>query len=364
MTTIVLSAGGTGGHLFPAQALASELVRRGRRIVVMTDRRGHRYESAFPGAVIEQVPSATFAGPAAARITAPLRIASGILVSLCRLWRIRPAAVVGFGGYPSFPVMIAASLGGFPTLVHEQNAVLGRVNRKLAARVSAVAASLPLARFVPRDAARIVYTGNPVRPEAAKLSTFPYDAPAEGGAIRLLVFGGSQGARVLSELVPAAISRLPEDVRSRLQVMQQCRPEDLETVRAAYAAAGIKAELAAFFDDLPVRMAAAHLVISRSGASTICELAVVGRPAILIPFPYATDDHQTANAAVLADAGAAWLVPQRDLLPETLAYLLKEVFGAPEELARRAQAARALAKPDATARLADEVERIACAEAA
>lgn len=355
--TIVLTAGGTGGHLFPAQALAGELRARGRSIIVMTDARGRNYESAFPGAAIEQVPSATFVGSLLARLLAPLRILFGFFVSLRKLLNVRPAAVVGFGGYPSLPVMFAAQLSGFPTAIHEQNAVLGRANRQLAPRATAVAASLPLVRFVPKT--RVVYTGNPVRPEAAKLADIPYQPPDKSGVIHLLVFGGSQGARALSELVPSAVARLADDIRARLTVVQQCRTEDLASVRAAYAASNVTAELATFFDDLPARMAAAHLVISRSGASTISELTVTGRPAILIPFPFATDDHQTANASVLSDAGAAWLVQQRDLTPEIMARLLEDTFGNPQELARRAHAARALAKPDATARLADLVDSLA-----
>ncbi|HEY6578121.1 MAG TPA: undecaprenyldiphospho-muramoylpentapeptide beta-N-acetylglucosaminyltransferase [Rhizomicrobium sp.] len=362
--TVVLSAGGTGGHLFPAQALAGELTRRGRRIVVMTDRRGRNYDSVFPGAAIEQVPSATFAGSPTARLSAPPKILAGILVSLGKLRRIGPAAVVGFGGYPSLPVMIAAWFGGYPTAIHEQNAVMGRVNRRLAARVNAVALSLPLSRFAPKDASRIVYTGNPVRPEAAKLASAPYDLPSPDGPIRLVIFGGSQGANALSELVPAAIARLPEALRGRLEVTQQCRAEDIQRVRATYGVVNVKAELRTFFDDLLVRLAAAHLVIARSGASTVGELAAIGRPAILIPFPFATDDHQTANAAVLANAGAAWLVQQRDLTEQTLAQLLQEILAAPEELAQRARAAHALGRPDATERLADLVDKIAHAEAA
>lgn len=364
MTMIVLSAGGTGGHLFPAQALAGELVRRGRQVVVMTDRRGRNYESAFPGATIEQIPAGTFAGSLATRLAAPLKIIAGVLVSFARLRRIKPAAVVGFGGYPSLPVMTAARLGGYATAIHEQNAVLGRVNRRLAARVNAVAASLPLSRFLPKDMSRVVYTGNPVRPEAAKLASSDYVAPGADGPIRLLVFGGSQGARALSELVPAAIARLPEKLRARLEITQQCRAEDIERVRAGYGAIDVRAELKTFFDDLPARIAASHLVISRSGASTVCELAVIGRPAILIPFPFATDDHQTANAVVFADAGAAWLVQQRDLTGQKLATMLEDICSNPAELLRRARAAHALGKPDATANLADLVDRIAHAEAA
>ena len=359
MTTIVLSAGGTGGHLFPAQALAAELLRRGNRIVVMTDARGRNYGSQFPGAAIETVPAATFADRSfVSLLLAPFEIAGGILVGLAKLLRLRPAAIVGFGGYPSLPVMIAARLAGFPTAIHEQNAVLGRVNRRIASGVRAVAASFPFASFAPRNAERIVYTGNPVRPEVQALSGAPYHAPSADEAFRLLVFGGSQGARALSEIVPAAIAHLPEDLRRRFEIVQQCRPEDIEAVRAAYAAAGVKAELAAFFNDLPARMARAHLVVARSGASTISELTVIGRPSILVPYPFATDDHQSANADVLARAGAAWSIQQKDLGAERLAALLREIASAPSELAARAAAAHEIGKPDAAARLADLVDRI------
>jgi UDP-N-acetylglucosamine--N-acetylmuramyl-(pentapeptide) pyrophosphoryl-undecaprenol N-acetylglucosamine transferase len=359
MSAIVLSAGGTGGHLFPAQALAGELLSRGLPVVVMTDRRGRHYESAFPGAKIEQVPSATFVGSILSRVLAPLRIVAGIAVSFFKLRRIKPSAVVGFGGYPSLPVLAAALMDGVPTAIHEQNAVLGRVNRQFADRVKAVAASLPFARFAPKDSSRIVYTGNPVRPEAAKLAAAPYMPPRENDTIRLLVFGGSQGARALSEVVPAAIASLPPELRARLSIVQQCRPEDIGQVRAVYAKAEVNAELGAFFDDLPARMAAAHLVIARSGASTLSEVMVIGRPAILIPYPFATDDHQTANAAVLANAGAAWLVQQRDLSPEMFAHRLQSILFAPDELARHAAAALSFGKPDAASRLADVVEQIA-----
>jgi UDP-N-acetylglucosamine--N-acetylmuramyl-(pentapeptide) pyrophosphoryl-undecaprenol N-acetylglucosamine transferase len=359
MSTIVLSAGGTGGHLFPAQALAAELLRRGRRIVVMTDSRGRNYEAAFPGSTIETVPSASPTNTnLAGQILAPFEIVRGILVGLIKLLRLRPAAVVGFGGYPSLPVMIAAWLGGFPTAIHEQNAVLGRVNRLIAGRMRAIAASFPFERFAPKQTQRIVYTGNPVRPEVVARAHAAYRPPGPDGPIRLLVFGGSQGARALSELVPAAVTLLPDDLQQRLEIAQQCRPEDIDAVRAAYARTRAKVELAAFFGDLPTRMEKAELIVGRSGASTISELAVIGRPAILVPFPFATDDHQTSNARVLAEAGAAWLIQQRDLTSENLAVLLEQIFANPNDLARRAQAAAQLGKPDAAARLADLVEQI------
>jgi UDP-N-acetylglucosamine--N-acetylmuramyl-(pentapeptide) pyrophosphoryl-undecaprenol N-acetylglucosamine transferase len=359
MTTFVLSAGGTGGHLFPAQALAAELTARGRRIAVMTDARGTHYPTFFPGAAIEIVPAAAFSDRSlAGRFTAPFEILAGIVVALAKLSRIRPAAVVGFGGYPSLPVMVAACLARWPTVIVAPDAVLGRANRLVADYVEAIAGGLPLKRFLPKDMSKVVYTGNPVRPEVTALKDVSYRTPTPGGALNLLIFGGSQGARALSDIVPAAIAMLPQDVRARLDVVQQCRPEDLERVRASYGQSGVKAELAPFFNDLPRRMADAHLVIGRSGAGTVAELMVIGRPAILVPLPHALDDNQTPNADALAEAGGGWRIAQRELTPEKLSDLLEAAFSSPDELARRAAAAHALARPDAAARLADLVERI------
>jgi UDP-N-acetylglucosamine--N-acetylmuramyl-(pentapeptide) pyrophosphoryl-undecaprenol N-acetylglucosamine transferase len=357
MSTIVLSAGGTGGHLFPAQALAAELAQRGRRIVVMTDARGHNYGAAFPGADIETVPSGSFANRSQ-MLTAPFAIFAGVFVALRKLLHLKPAAVIGFGGYPSLPVMIAASFSNVPTAILEQNTVLGRVNRLVANRVRVVAAAFPIARFAPRDPSKVVMTGNPVRPEVLEAANMPYNAPTPEGPLHVLIFGGSQGARALSEVVPQAIALLSGDLRSRLSVVQQCRPEDLENVRAVYTEAKIDAELAVFFTDLPARIAAAHLVIARSGAGTLAELAAIGRPAILIPLPAATDDHQTPNADVFANAGAGWRVPQEQLTPQFLAAMLEQAFAVPEDLAKRAAAARTLARPDATQRLADVIENL------
>ena len=365
MTTIVLSAGGTAGHLFPAQALAAELSRRGRNIVVMTDSRGKNYGAAFPGATIETVPSGSPSeGSTLARLLFPFAVLRGIVVAFAKILRIKPSAVIGFGGYPSLPVIVAALLGGYPTAIHEQNAVPGRVNRLVASHVKAIAASFPFARFAPANAKAVTLTGNPVRPEAAALSTAVYQPIGTTGPIRILVFGGSQGARALSEVVPAAIARLPTASKSRLEIAQQCRPEDLEFVRLAYATGGVNADLASFFNDLPARIADAHLVISRGGASTVSELAAIGRPAILIPYPFATDDHQTANASVLANANAGWSIQQNELSPEKLATMLEQILSNPDELVRRAKAAHALGKPDAAERLADLVERIGLKEAA
>jgi UDP-N-acetylglucosamine--N-acetylmuramyl-(pentapeptide) pyrophosphoryl-undecaprenol N-acetylglucosamine transferase len=354
MSTIVLSAGGTGGHLFPAQALAGELTRRGRKIVVMTDTRFANYTTKFPGAVIETVPSSPFNA-----LSAPFKIAAGIMLAFAKLIRLKPAAVIGFGGYPSVPVMLAAWMARRPTAILEQNAVVGRANRLVMNKVGAVAAAFPIARFAPRDKSKIVLTGNPLRPEVTALWGAPYSLPMADGAIRLLVFGGSQGARAFSKIVPAALTRLPHILKHRLHLVQQCRPEDLEQVREIYANAEIRAELAPFFHDLPARMAAAHLVIGRAGAGTVAELMAIGRPAILVPLPYALDDNQTPNADLLADAGAGWRLRESDLSPDLLSQMLTAIFNDPLDLQHRAAKAHALAVPDAASKLADLVEGLA-----
>ncbi len=353
MSVIVLSAGGTGGHLFPAQALAGELVKRGRDIVVMTDARFANYATAFPGARIQTVPSSPFSS-----LAAPFKIGAGIVIALARLLTLKPAAVIGFGGYPSVPVMLAATLARLPTAIIEQNAVVGRANRLVMNRVRVVAAAFPIARFAPDDKSKIVLTGNPLRPEVEELWGAPYNVPDAKGALRLLVFGGSQGARAMSEIVPAALTRLPHDMKMRLSVVQQCRPEDIEQVREIYRNAEIRADLQPFFTDLPRRMAETHLVIARSGAGTVAELMAIGRPAILVPLPGALDDNQTPNAEILSRADAGWTVRQSDLTPDLLARMLTGIFADPLALARRAAAAHALATPHAAAKLADVVERL------
>ena len=338
--TIVLAAGGTGGHLFPAQALAEVLARRGWKIVVMTDARFANYATQFPGTSIETVPSSPFSS-----ILAPFKILAGIVTAFAKLRRLKPAAVVGFGGYPSVPVMMAAVAAGLPTAVIEQNTVVGRANRLVMNKVGRVAAAFPIARFAPADRAKIVLTGNPLRPEVEALYGRAYEAPLAGGPLRLLVFGGSQGARAFSEIVPAALTRLPHDLKMRLSVVQQCRAEDLEAVKTIYANAEIRAE--------------AHLVIGRSGAGTVAELIAIGRPAILVPLPTAMDDHQTDNAAILSRANAGWLSPQKTLTPETLSDLLQSLFRDPATLAAKAEAAHKLAIPHASENLAEMVEQLA-----
>ena len=357
--TFVLAAGGTGGHLFPAQAVAGELMRRGRRVVVMTDGRGHQYRTAFPGAEIATVPAATFSGRSPLKWAgAAARILAGIVSAFCALRKIRPQAVVGFGGYPSLPIIVAAWLARIPRALHEQNAVLGRVNRIIAPVSGMIAASFPFARNAPKHAERVKIIGNPIRDEVRALAGAPYAPPDAHGPVHILIFGGSQGARALSEIVPAALSQLSRDLRARLEITQQCRPDDVAKVKEHYVAEGIKAEVESFFSDLPRRIAAAHLVISRSGASTLSELAVIGRPAILIPYPFAMDDHQTANAEVLTKANAAWMVQQNTLDATKLAKMLEDILSNPSELAERAANAAKLGRPEAASRLADIVESL------
>lgn len=358
---ILLAAGGTGGHVFPAVALARELAGRGRAVALATDERGERYEEIFAGFSVHRVASGTPTGrDLLGRAVAVGSIAKGVVQARALFRRLRPAAAVGFGGYPSLPTMMAA-LGRLPTAIHEQNAVLGRVNRLIAPRVDRIALSFAeTAGLDERARRKAALTGNPVRPEVMGLP--PYEAPA--GEFRLLAFGGSQGARSMGEVVPTAIALLADELRARLRVTQQARPEDIDDVRAAYAEIGVSADVAPFFADLPARLAAAHLVIARSGAGTVSELAVAGRPAILTPYVFATDDHQTKNARALVEAGAAWLLRNGEFRADRLATLLTELAADPARLVAAAGKALAVGAPDAAARLADLVERLAPANGA
>jgi UDP-N-acetylglucosamine--N-acetylmuramyl-(pentapeptide) pyrophosphoryl-undecaprenol N-acetylglucosamine transferase len=352
---IVVAAGGTGGHFFPAEALAAEFLARGHRIALMTDARSAGLRSSvFAGHEQIVLPGAGLAGRGAKAISGAAGLARGVLRARAVLRRLAPAALVGFGGYPSVPPVLAArSLGRLrPRIVlHEQNAVLGRANRFLARRADLLALSFANTQRLPaRVPTRVV--GDPVR---AAFQPVEYAAPE--GDIRLLVLGGSLGARVFSDIVPPAVALLPEPLRRRVRVVQQCRAEDVARVRAAYQAQGTKAELATFFHDVPQRLAASHLVIARAGASTVAELAIVSRPAILVPLPHAIDDHQTANASALADAGAAWLMPQAGFTPPALAELLGRTLADPAGLAAASAAAARQAHAEAAAALADLVEQ-------
>ena len=356
---VLLAAGGTGGHLFPAQALADVLQKRGAVIDLATDVRAAHFK--FPARAVHLIPSATLRGrnPLALARTAML-----LLLGTAKAWlmlgRVCPAVVVGFGGYPTVPPLLAAALRGIPTVLHEQNGVMGRANRLLAARVTTIATGFrTLARLDPRLQGKVTFTGNPVRREVIAAAATPYAAPEPGGKLRLLVFGGSQGARVMAEVVPAAVELLSADLRARLVVVQQARAEDLDAVRATYARLGIAAETAPFFPDLPARMAAAHLIVSRSGASTVAELSAIGRPALLVPLPHALDQDQFANAGVLAAAGGAIRIEQRNFTPERLAAEIAALAGDPGRLARMAAAAKSAGTLDASERLADLVLKVA-----
>jgi UDP-N-acetylglucosamine--N-acetylmuramyl-(pentapeptide) pyrophosphoryl-undecaprenol N-acetylglucosamine transferase len=355
---LVIAAGGTGGHMFPAQALAETMLARGWRVKLSTDERGARYAGGFPHAVtVEVVKSATFArGGLAARAGVPFRLAGGVFAAIVGMLRDRPAVVAGFGGYPSIPALSAAVVLGLPRMIHEQNGVLGRVNRAFARQVGALACgtwpmSLP-------EGVTGVPVGNPVRAAVAEKAGAAYIAPGDY-PMSVLVIGGSQGARILSDVVPAAIAALPEDLRRHVRVAQQARPEDSASVQASYAAAGISAEVLPFFDDVPRRMAEAQLVISRAGASSVADLSTIGRPSILIPYAAATADHQTANARGLVEAGAAILVPESRLDPGTLSEQIALILSQPEAAERMAAAALSQGKPAAAAALADLVEELA-----
>lgn len=355
---LVIAAGGTGGHMFPAQALAEEMLHRGWSVSLSTDARGSGYASSFPNEVTrEVVASATFArGGLLAKLWAPFRILSGVLATRRAMMRMGPACVAGFGGYPAIPAMAAAWWLGLPRLIHEQNGIPGRVNRLFAPRVDRVACAMWPTRLP--AGSRAVHTGNPVRGSIAALIGAPYASPAEVEVLNVLVIGGSQGARILSDVVPAALALLPDDLRTRLRVTHQARQEDGTRVIAAYEKSRIEADVMAFISDVPERLVAAQLVISRAGASSISEISTIGRPSILIPYAAAMDDHQTANARVLHDAGAAEMISEEALTPQGLSAHIAAILQTDGRAARMADRALSAAVPDATQRLADLVETL------
>ena len=357
---ILLAAGGTGGHLFPAAALAAALRARGAEVELATDDRALKYDQNFPARAIHGFPAATTTSAGVlSKASAVITLGSGVVAALMKLGRIRPRAVVGFGGYPTVPPLVAASILHIPTILHEQNAVMGRANKFLSSRVTLIATGFPNLKGAGAETrAKIRHTGNPVRPTVLAAAATPY-AALEGAPLKLLVTGGSQGARVMSDIVPAALALLRAEERDRIQLTQQARGEDKARVSAACAQMNLSAEIAEFFPDLPQRMADAHLVIGRAGASTVSELAVVGRPAVLVPFPYALDQDQAANAATLAEAGAAIVLPQIEFTPERLAGILSGMIAVPAKLADMAKAAKAVGIPDAADRLAELVLGVA-----
>ncbi|MBM6595898.1 undecaprenyldiphospho-muramoylpentapeptide beta-N-acetylglucosaminyltransferase [Microvirga pudoricolor] len=358
---ILLTAGGTGGHLFPAEALANALKDVGARVALVTDKRANAYAGSFPAEEIIEIPSATPSGRSIPQMAkAGLLLAKGTAQAVPVLRRLRPAVVVGFGGYPTVPPVIAASLLGIPTAIHEANGVLGRANRLLARRASLIATGFTVTKGIPEGVrGEVSHTGNPIRPMVMTAAATAYPNLSQGGPIRLLAFGGSQGARVMSDVVPASIQMLPDEVRSRVMVCQQARMEDLDRVRAIYRGLHVACEVEPFFKDLPQRIADSHLVVSRSGASTVAELSVIGRPSILVPLPGSLDQDQAANARTLEEIGAAIVLPQAEFTPERLAREIQDLFGTPERLTRAASAAKSAGITDAAQRLAQAVLKLA-----
>jgi UDP-N-acetylglucosamine--N-acetylmuramyl-(pentapeptide) pyrophosphoryl-undecaprenol N-acetylglucosamine transferase len=357
----VVAAGGTGGHLFPAQALAEALIRRGYVIHLMTDERVRDYGRAFPALETHLVPAATVTPSKPFLLPVQLmRLYRGYRSARATLEELKPVALAGFGGYPSFPPVIAASRLGIPCCIHDQNAVMGRANRVLSRYADAVASSFPdLGRLPEGSKKKLRYTGNPVRDIVLEKQAEPYQPSAADAPFNLLVFGGSQGARFFAEFVPEVMKLLPRAVLRNLKIVQQCRPEDIERVKAAYGALDIAFELASFFADMPQRFADAQLVICRSGASTVAELGVIGRPAVMVPLPHSLDNDQLHNAEFFARRGGGWVMPQANLNPQEFAAFLTRLRYQDDELAGAARSALALGMPDAAERLADVVEELA-----
>lgn len=355
----VLAAGGTGGHMIPAHALAAELIARGHGVLVITDARGAK----IPG-LFEKIPVHVL--PAGRLGRNPITLAKTALTVLRgrgeakRIYRNHPPdAVVGFGGYAAFPALLAANASRIPTVLHEQNGVLGRVNRMLAGRAAAVATAFSeIDRLKPRNRNKVVLVGNPVRETIVRVGEMPFPTFDDTSPLKILVTGGSQGASILGRVVPGGLGMLDPSLRHRLQVVQQCRPEDIEDIRARYSELGIPAELMTYILDMPEKLADAHLVIARSGASTIAELTAAGRPAILVPFAAATDDHQAANAREITRAGGARTIPEAEFTPETLARQVEAIASEPQALANAAGRSLSVGRPHAARDLADLVERV------
>lgn len=356
---VILAAGGTGGHLFPAEALSHALHRIGMRVVLMTDTRAAEFAGAFPAEAVHAVPAATPSGRSPFRKAAALfSIARGTFAARRIIGQLKPAVVVGFGGYPTVPPVLGASFSGVRTLIHEQNAVIGRANRFLAGRADVIATGFAeVGGVTEAQQAKCRHVGNPVRP--AVIEAAAGDGRPGDGRIRLLVFGGSQGARIMADIVPPALELLSDAERARLTIVQQARAEDEDRVRGIYEKLGVPATISPFFKDLPAQMAAAQLVIARSGASTVAELTVIGRPAILVPLPGSLDQDQAANAGFLEKAGGAIRILQPEFTPRRLATELSRLLGQPEHLTAMAGNAKSAGIPDAADRLARLVAEVA-----
>ncbi len=357
---VILAAGGTGGHIVPAHALAAELKARGHGVGLITDERGKRFPGLFEDVPVHVLPAGRLGGGPIGWIKAAFSVLAGRREAKMLYRQFTPDAVVGFGGYPAFPALLAASAMRIPTVLHEQNAVLGRVNRLLAGDAAAIATAYPnVKRLKAAHAGKVVLVGNPVRAEIARLGEAPLPPFDEIAPLKILITGGSQGATILSRVVPEGLSALASSLRHRLQIVQQCRPDDIEAVRAKYAELKIPADLSTYILDMPAKLADSHLVIARSGASTITELTAAGRPAILVPYAAATDDHQTANAREMAQAGGARVIPEHEFTAETLARQIEALAADPQALANAAARSLSVGRPHAARDLADLIERIA-----
>lgn len=357
---ILISAGGTGGHMLPAASLAHDLVSRGFRVEVATDWRGYTFEKFFGGLPMHVLKAGTIQQGFVRKFTGPAALIVGIVQAYRLIDKLKPAVVIGFGGYPSFPSVYVAQNKKVPTILHEQNAVLGRANVVLSKRADRIALSLPHVEGVSDyDQPKIVVTGNPVREEIGRLYAMPYPLLQSDGPLKIFVMGGSLGAKVFSVVVPAALARLPAAQRARIEIVQQCRVEDIETARDIYVRAGIKARLETFFHDVPDILASSHLVISRSGASTVAEVTTAGRPAIFVPYPYHADMQQKANAETVADQGGAWVMTEEGFTEDALLTRIETFLQNPETLFRAAEAARSCGRPDAARRLGNLVVALA-----
>lgn len=356
---IVLAAGGTGGHIFPAEALAEALKERGYKPVLITDKRFGQYGGALKSQEFHIIRASNIGGGIVRKLKGVVNLGLGYFQARKLLAKLQPEAVVGFGGYPSFATMLAAAHKKVPTIIHEQNSLLGRANAMLAPKMDVIATSFPeVSGLTEKDRAKVTFTGNPVRPGVKALRNMEYPQFTEGSLLKLLVTGGSQGASVFARVLPEALKKLPEEVRKRLRIDQQCRPADIEETRKAYAALGVNADLNTFFSDIPARLAVSHLVIARAGASTLAELSVAGRPALLVPYPHAKDDHQSVNAQALENSGGGWVMKEPDFLPETLAKKLQQILAQPDLLNVAAARSRSIGQPDADRELAALVDNI------
>ncbi len=352
---IVLCAGGSGGHIFPAEALATELQKKGFNIFFLTDKRGQTFKD--KNFSIYQISGEAVTGKTFfKKLIALTKIALGVLQSYCLFRKLKPLVVIGFGGFASIPGATAAILSRIPLVIHEQNAVLGKANHLLARKASLILTSFPETKKLPLSA-KVKYVGMPVRPEIANKAAYPYPYLDLNSPINLLIIGGSQGAAILSKVIPDALKMLPVNIKKRLKVSQQCRPEDINNVREAFIGSGIDNELASFFNDIPDRMANAHLIISRSGSSSIAEIFTIGRPAILIPFAKAADDHQTVNALALTDSGGGFLIPEKSFSAENLNERLLNLFKNPEILKKAASCALVPDMPKVSQKLCEIIEK-------